>query len=298
MGSGLKRGNNSSSLAGFSPYTSKQIGKYSQLKPEPSFSKPVMPGTFRDDSSEASDSDIEIIGAEAFYGNGNQNSVVSGQEFGTPTGANYHGSEAEILDTNRARSINQAAKNDILRTTMYGGDPVPNWMNMPGPSTQPGMSSFDPLGDFGPLSNYVQSMPPFGFNSGAYGQASMVTNTIFDYDNGNAFMPLQYSTANLHFLEPGPASYQPLKPNPLADIFALSGNNYAQPPNHFDERMTNQFDYIMNDPRKTNDEIKALLENIRPDVELPPEDREGTPDGLKYPLVSASHPPLFVLFHK
>jgi hypothetical protein len=51
--------------------------------------------------------------------------------------------------------------------------------------------------------------------------------------------------------------------------------------------MANQLDYIMNDPRKTNQEIKDLLENIRPDVDLPPEDREGTPEGLVYPLVSS-----------
>jgi hypothetical protein len=49
--------------------------------------------------------------------------------------------------------------------------------------------------------------------------------------------------------------------------------------------LANQLDYIMNDPRKTNQEIKDLLENIRPDVDLPPEDREGTPEGLVYPLV-------------
>jgi hypothetical protein len=41
----------------------------------------------------------------------------------------------------------------------------------------------------------------------------------------------------------------------------------------------------MNDPRKTNEEIKALIENIRPDEDLPAENREGTPEGLKYPLV-------------
>ena len=62
----------------------------------------------------------------------------------------------------------------------------------------------------------------------------------------------------------------------------------------FDSRMTEQVDYIMNDPRKTTQEIKELLENIRPDVELPPEDREGTPDGLVYGLVChTSLQPLF-----
>ena len=45
------------------------------------------------------------------------------------------------------------------------------------------------------------------------------------------------------------------------------------------------YDYVTNDPRKTREEIKSLLENIRPDVELPPENREGTPEAMKYPLM-------------
>ena len=45
-----------------------------------------------------------------------------------------------------------------------------------------------------------------------------------------------------------------------------------------------QIDYVVNDPRKTHQEIADLLANIRPDSDLPAEDREGTPEGLKYPL--------------
>ncbi|KAF8539420.1 SNF2 family N-terminal domain-containing protein [Trichophaea hybrida] len=43
--------------------------------------------------------------------------------------------------------------------------------------------------------------------------------------------------------------------------------------------------YVSNDPTKTLEEIKSLLENIRPDMEIPPENREGTPDALVYPLM-------------
>ncbi|KZF22107.1 hypothetical protein L228DRAFT_239121 [Xylona heveae TC161] len=51
------------------------------------------------------------------------------------------------------------------------------------------------------------------------------------------------------------------------------------------QALADRYDYIVNDPTKTREEIKALLDNIRPDEELPPENREGTPDGLKYPLM-------------
>lgn len=43
--------------------------------------------------------------------------------------------------------------------------------------------------------------------------------------------------------------------------------------------------YISNDPTKTLEEIKSLLENIRPDMEIPPENREGTPAAMVYPLM-------------
>jgi len=43
-------------------------------------------------------------------------------------------------------------------------------------------------------------------------------------------------------------------------------------------------DYLTNDPTRTREEIKSLLENIRPDEELP-ENREGDPEAMKYPLM-------------
>jgi SNF2 family DNA or RNA helicase len=51
----------------------------------------------------------------------------------------------------------------------------------------------------------------------------------------------------------------------------------------FSERMEELGDYI-GDPRKTDQEIRDLLEHIRPDEDIPKENREGTPDGLKYAL--------------
>ncbi|CAJ2504481.1 Uu.00g118750.m01.CDS01 [Anthostomella pinea] len=41
---------------------------------------------------------------------------------------------------------------------------------------------------------------------------------------------------------------------------------------------------FIEDPRKNEEEIKELLANIRPDMEIPEEDREQTPEELKYPL--------------
>ena len=50
-------------------------------------------------------------------------------------------------------------------------------------------------------------------------------------------------------------------------------------PNYWD-----RYDYLTNDPTRTREEIKSLLENIRPDEDLP-ENREGDPEAMKYPLM-------------
>ena len=44
-------------------------------------------------------------------------------------------------------------------------------------------------------------------------------------------------------------------------------------------------DPIYNDPSKTHEELKSLLANIRPDEEVHPENREGTPEAMKCTLM-------------
>ena len=78
-----------------------------------------------------------------------------------------------------------------------------------------------------------------------------------------------------------------LSPSRWADnAFALHGINASDPANR---QLYNQYmdrvDYVTNDPTRTVAEIKSLLENIRPDEDLPPENREGTPEAMTYPLM-------------
>ena len=55
------------------------------------------------------------------------------------------------------------------------------------------------------------------------------------------------------------------------------------------QELVNQYmdrvDHMSHDPRRTAEDIKSLLENIRPDEELSPEDREGTPDAMTVRLM-------------
>lgn len=50
-------------------------------------------------------------------------------------------------------------------------------------------------------------------------------------------------------------------------------------------RYMERVNYLTHDPTRTTAEIKSLLENIRPDEELPEENREGTPDAMAYGLM-------------
>ncbi|KAK4102958.1 hypothetical protein N658DRAFT_330340 [Parathielavia hyrcaniae] len=54
--------------------------------------------------------------------------------------------------------------------------------------------------------------------------------------------------------------------------------------NPFDTRLANYLQDFTEDPRKTEEEIQKLLSNIRPDMEIPDEDRGETPEAMKYPL--------------
>lgn len=70
------------------------------------------------------------------------------------------------------------------------------------------------------------------------------------------------------------------------DILKRHGINAHDPANKdLVASYMDRVDYVANDPTRTTEEIKSLLENIRPDEELPPENREGTPEAMTYPLM-------------
>jgi SNF2 family DNA or RNA helicase len=54
--------------------------------------------------------------------------------------------------------------------------------------------------------------------------------------------------------------------------------------NPLDDRLTSYIHDVMDDPRKTAEEIQNLLSNIRPDMDIPAEERGETPEALKYSL--------------
>lgn len=54
--------------------------------------------------------------------------------------------------------------------------------------------------------------------------------------------------------------------------------------NPLSDRLKNYYEDLQDDPRKTDEEIRDLLQNIRPDEEIPVEERIGTPEELRQAL--------------
>jgi len=111
-------------------------------------------------------------------------------------------------------------------------------------------------------------------------------------------------------LEPTPTLYRPSNPDyidltlgspaqlariPFSDFMYASGPaidngvqddvKYELAADELPGLVKNYVDYVSNDPTKTADQIRNLLENIRPDMKIPKEQREGTPDAMYYPLM-------------
>ncbi|KAL2062122.1 hypothetical protein VTL71DRAFT_6388 [Oculimacula yallundae] len=212
---------------GFGPSSYASPSTHNPFKREQAF-RP-MPGTFQDDSSTASDSDIEIIPASAFRDNGRHVQTKVEQNSFAPESSRGSGS------------------NGSLQHALYGTQVKHDWMN----GAEPGMNS--------------------GFQQGAKidltGDFSMDDIPVF-----NAFGNIQMGNPN---------------PN-LANLIARAnnGNNYNELSEYLnlDRHRMDQLENVLHDPRKNAEEIQALLENIQPDTDIAPENREGTPEALVYPL--------------
>ena len=119
-----------------------------------------------------------------------------------------------------------------------------------------------------------------------YGQPSQLpgsfTNTGFEtspYGHGLAGSSANPQIIDLELYEPSQQSEQQ---NLLTNGYV---NPYESGSGDLADRYRDRYNYLTNDPTRTSTEIKDLLENIRPDEELPPENREGTPDAMLYNLM-------------
>jgi hypothetical protein len=121
-----------------------------------------------------------------------------------------------------------------------------------------------------------------------------------------SFQPNSYTQAQVPFLPPGQVPIGMPSQPPLAppNGFTRASHVLPQPArtlstiinrtNHFDltkgyddmgqplpERLTNYLNDVMYDSRVSEKELEELMQNIRPDMEIPDKHRDGTPNGLK-----------------
>jgi len=243
----------------------------SRVKPEQQSYRDPLPGTFPVDSD---DSDIEVISPSDFTDNGRarnppQHMPPSSSEY-APGFSQYF--QPSLPTTEAARLAAVRHRFDVSN---------PNTMSDP---------SFQQRRVFG--QNYTLPAPAaMNMNRGFGGSRDYNTPGRPGYLYNGA-LPGSFPNASPGFSNylghAGPSVGSLFNRDPLSLIISRSSTyNYDTMTdslgNPLDSRAMEIHDYI-NDPRKTAEEIKDLLENIRPDVEIPKEDREGTPDGLKYPL--------------
>jgi hypothetical protein len=112
--------------------------------------------------------------------------------------------------------------------------------------------------------------PPFASNQtmpGAFPGAAFAGGSVY----GGSLTPSSFSGFDTDLHELGFLT---------GSSMAGSSNN----PLNLDAYAPRLQDYY-SDPAKTQEEIRSLIKHIRPDEELQPEDREGTPEQIKYPLM-------------
>lgn len=121
-----------------SSHSSNYINKTDGITAEASSSS-TMPGAFGDDSSTASDSDIEIIGSEDFRDNGRHVSTPLGSRISSS--GNLYGaqqsrmqrpsfsSEAQTAREATLRQDVQGSTRDALHTALYNSKDMPKWMS-------------------------------------------------------------------------------------------------------------------------------------------------------------------------
>ncbi|KAK4162003.1 ATP-dependent helicase ULS1 [Cladorrhinum sp. PSN259] len=118
----------------------------------------------------------------------------------------------------------------------------------------------------------LSSLAPFMDMPGSFNQYS---STLYNRDrpgllnNGAYFAPTANSSLS--------ATINRVNNYDFNSLMDADGNALSS-------RLVDFLDDYVHDPRKTEEEIQQLLSNIRPDMEIPEEERGQTPEAMRYPL--------------
>ncbi|KAH7112640.1 SNF2 family N-terminal domain-containing protein [Dactylonectria macrodidyma] len=145
--------------------------------------------------------------------------------------------------------------------------------NVPYPTYRSGMA----LPNMGPIPNQIPGPTPMpGYNFEGPPGPTMPT---FGGSNNTPWIPGSRSTPVLPSQGMSGLSGIINRTNMFDYTNGMDGAGNALP-----EHLTNFIQDAYHDPRMTDQDLDNLLQNIRPDMDIPERNRDGTPAGLKRPL--------------
>ena len=240
------------------------------VKPEVSSTSAPNPFAPRHDAptqfADSSDDDVEVIPPQHFRPTDRHRPAERPRPQERPTYNQAYGqlSMPEGFPTSQWTSGGAASSNYDPYATVN-----------PQQLSQPGFTDFQGLSNFYSGQDLTTMERLQGFLSGIAGSAYNALPST----NAYGFPSYRQASQNGHHGQAG------------ASVFGGYGVDEGEPgpsgltSRQWDDLNDRNMGYMLSDPTKTKDEIAQLLENIRPDEELPPELREGGPIELAVPLM-------------
>lgn len=239
----------------------------------PEFSRYRVPGAYEDSDSEdegfQSSSFVRYLGGPSRSAWPSQHSALSLRSYPeqppllSQNPAVPHtgfGSSSPLQYAPNVPAIELARQNSMARQEAASRSVSSGWLPV-GPAGQR-LQTPSPFGAYPPVLGQVPpSFPSFGTD-----RPGFVTNGSY-YPHPGYPVPVPSLAATINRVN----SY---------DFNAMRDEN-GDP---FNSRLVDFLDDYVNDPRKTEEDIQQLLSNIRPDMEIPEEERGETPEAIRYPL--------------
>ncbi|KAL8942441.1 MAG: hypothetical protein Q9211_001384 [Gyalolechia sp. 1 TL-2023] len=205
-------------------------------------------------------SDNQVVGSADFQWNDNLGTGTTGR---FPDLANTGASWSTTASTDGSH-LDRPGGNNVYDQPWNGGLGSTDWANR---ITAAGQNAADVVKGAWTSAYNLLDRQTASYPTSSYGYGQPLTQS----SSGPAVIDLE------SYEEPQPAMAGYPYQNPATRSFPWDDDLH--------DRYMERVNYLTNDPTKTTAEIKDLLENIRPDEELPIENREGTPDAMVYPLM-------------
>ncbi|KAJ0160465.1 putative ATP-dependent helicase C23E6.02 [Colletotrichum tanaceti] len=195
------------------------------------------------------------------------------------------------INTSISRSRQREAMAQGSRAAMTARQPMPYASRSTSFAPQPATNGFSrssflnspPSWDFGNPQGQSSSSSSMASTPGADIIPRMPGSFIEDETPLTSFRPAT------HMYHSNPYNIVNGSGRSTADVINRTNNlNFMdltdESGNPLDARVVSIMQDINDDPRRSREEVEALLRNVHAGVEIPEEDRDGTPEAMKYPL--------------